>query len=207
MTENEISHPKDFVRLYKTLETLAISASKFYNKALDFVNRELSPEFFMEHSYNFQYEAKVLAVPEVIVNIWTQNYAPGTKEAQEQIVESLEKCLNLTESKKIVVGRAKPHGDDALYTAWQMFPQVRNNLWLIAMQSVEYDSHNLIFFEGLIDAYLSAANVGRLPRGDFPEEMKKMSKEITSIDKKISFKDFGDLYRDVLNSGILRSGE
>ncbi len=194
------------IKDYSNLTGLAKDAERFHDEAIHFLNRKLYPDYMLNSKPADPYSLKAIESPKVLDVIWYDSPDEPLESQSKLIFATLEESLNLAEkSTKVVAGRGLGAGDDALYAAWQIVPDVRENIYLVVMHSARYHDRNVWLLEGDLNALLSPDSVGRLPRSGDEKEAKTWSHIITPIDEDISFEDFGNAYRKALESEIIKS--
>jgi hypothetical protein len=67
---------------------------------------------------------------------------------------------------KVVSGEGSPSGDDAVYVGWRIFEETGRNIYLIFTNSARYGSFHIFLFEGDINNFFDAENIGRMRRAD-----------------------------------------
>lgn len=196
---------EELINAYSTLEKGAQELKKVRDEVVQFLNRGLYPDYSLNSGPNDPYSLKAISVPNLLKEIWSgRTYKEPLNSQADLIVKSFEDSLKLKGSTKIVAGKGMPSGDDAIYAAWQMYPEVRNNLYLIAMQTARYMDSRLFILEGGIDPFFGAESIGEMPK-DLDGEYYVTPLEINS--KSISLGQFGEVYRKAVREKTIKSGK
>lgn len=209
-TRKKIPYAEQLVGTYKRLEAMANEVSDLGREVMRFLNRELFADYSLDSRPEDPYALKTVRMPSVVtgpIYVGTDASLSDLLESQTDLIRaSLEMELELAErSTKVVAGKGMGSGgDDALYAAWQMNSGIRPNLYLIVSRSARYGKENMWLLEGDLGAFLSAESIGRMPRSDSEEEMRTFKNRVTQVEKRISLEEFGDSFREALNSGIIR---
>ncbi|NOQ37726.1 hypothetical protein GQ472_02450 [archaeon] len=136
---------------------LSKQVREFYNQAITFENRSHdSADVYSFTIAKDGYDLRVADFPSSLFNHW---YSPQKNKSFESvenlIVKTLTDSLMLEDSATVFLGKDTV-SVNGLYAAWKMFPDIRDNTYLVIMQGVGSTNVFSWFLEGDLDKYSAA---------------------------------------------------
>ncbi|MCK4927903.1 MAG: hypothetical protein KAS11_05505 [Candidatus Aenigmarchaeota archaeon] len=136
---------------------------KFYDQAITFLNRCDDIKYFSKIGVTEDdYDRKLADFPEYLFDYW---YSPQEKKPfksiEDQIVKSMIDSLKLEDTATVFPGKTTVLGS-GLYAAWKIFPNVRDDIYLVIMQNFNSDNVYSWFLEGNLMNYYRALASGKL---------------------------------------------
>ena len=139
---------------------------EFYNQAITFIDRSHdSTDVYSLIVAEDGYDLRVADFPSYLFDYW---YSPQENNAfrsvEDLIVKTMADSLGLKNSATVFLGKDTVSGQE-LYAAWKMFPEVRDNMYLVIMQSVKSNNMFSWFLEGDLKKYSDVVNPDRIGFG------------------------------------------
>lgn len=206
--------------VYKFLIGVTMELQELQEESFKFLNRKVYKDYSLNSKEQDPYALKTISIGaasyiKALFTIMCFKNNNNDDDVAKMIdldlpLRALMKALGVSkESSLIRVGRGIPSGDEALYAAWQIYPEVRDNIYLVVMRTARYGDMSMFLLEGDLSSFLSPDCIGLISEKTIPaniegvEEIKEGEQQVFAVKSEINILDFGSLFNELIIKKVM----